>query len=157
MSEDYSDLRTLVAVKEFSDAFKTNPDIWFKLILEESKELIHAWAEVLKESADVVYVLSGAVNDHGNFAYDAAFQGEDLATVEKAMFLLTLLEVVSTHNLRMEAFERVHTSNMSKLGDDGQPVRREDGKVLKGPNYQPPFLDDLTDQLQLNLDILEAI
>tara|TARA_Y100000289_G_C3902401_1_gene139934 strand:+ start:575 stop:1012 length:438 start_codon:yes stop_codon:yes gene_type:complete len=44
----------------------------------------------------------------------------------------------------MEALHRVHKSNMSKLGDDGKPVRREDGKVLKGPNYKPPVLDDLT-------------
>ena len=32
----------------------------------------------------------------------------------------------------------VHASNMSKLGDDGRPVLREDGKVLKGPNYRVP-------------------
>lgn len=42
-----------------------------------------------------------------------------------------------------EALDRVHRSNMSKLGPDGQPIRREDGKVLKGPNYQPPTLIDL--------------
>ena len=44
----------------------------------------------------------------------------------------------------MEALHRVHKSNMSKLGSDGKPVRRDDGKVLKGPNYMPPILDDLT-------------
>lgn len=42
-----------------------------------------------------------------------------------------------------EALDRVHTSNMSKLGLDGKPIRRQDGKVLKGPNYQPPNLIDL--------------
>ncbi len=42
-----------------------------------------------------------------------------------------------------EALNRVHRSNMSKLGEDGNPVYREDGKVLKGPNYQPPNLSDL--------------
>ena len=42
-----------------------------------------------------------------------------------------------------EALNRVHESNMSKLGDDGKPIKREDGKVLKGPNYQPPNLTDL--------------
>lgn len=41
------------------------------------------------------------------------------------------------------AFNRVHGSNMSKLGDDGKPIYREDGKVLKGPNYQPADLKDL--------------
>lgn len=41
------------------------------------------------------------------------------------------------------AFHRVHTSNMSKLGEDGKPVLREDGKVLKGPHYKPADLKDL--------------
>ena len=42
-----------------------------------------------------------------------------------------------------EALNRVHISNMSKLGEDGKPIYREDGKVLKGPNYKPPELSDL--------------
>lgn len=37
-------------------------------------------------------------------------------------------------------FEEVHRSNMSKLGLDGKPVKREDGKVIKGENYSPPDL-----------------
>jgi predicted HAD superfamily Cof-like phosphohydrolase len=41
------------------------------------------------------------------------------------------------------AFNRVHASNMSKLGEDGKPIRREDGKILKGPNYFVPSLIDL--------------
>ena len=41
-----------------------------------------------------------------------------------------------------EALDRVHESNLSKLVD-GKPVKREDGKVLKGPNYHPPVLIDL--------------
>ena len=42
-----------------------------------------------------------------------------------------------------EALDRVHLSNMSKLDDDGKPIYRDDGKVLKGPNYKPPTLTDL--------------
>jgi len=42
-----------------------------------------------------------------------------------------------------EALDRVHASNMSKLGEDGRPIYRDDGKVLKGPNYKPPTLTDL--------------
>ena len=45
-----------------------------------------------------------------------------------------------------EAMRRVHKSNMSKLGEDGKPIYRADGKVLKGPNYAPPNLKDLTDK-----------
>lgn len=42
-----------------------------------------------------------------------------------------------------KVFSRVHDSNMSKMGTDGKPLRREDGKILKGPNYHPPLLEDL--------------
>ena len=42
-----------------------------------------------------------------------------------------------------EALDRVHKSNMSKLDTEGKPIYREDGKVLKGPNYKPPILTDL--------------
>ena len=39
-----------------------------------------------------------------------------------------------------DCYAEVHASNMSKLGDDGKPIHREDGKVIKGPNYWPPKL-----------------
>jgi len=42
-----------------------------------------------------------------------------------------------------DAFQLVHQSNMSKLGTDGKPIFREDGKVLKGPNYRAPDLSGL--------------
>lgn len=41
------------------------------------------------------------------------------------------------------AMQRVWESNMSKLGPDGKPIYREDGKILKGDNYMPPNLSDL--------------
>ena len=39
------------------------------------------------------------------------------------------------------AFAEVQRSNMTKLGADGKPIYREDGKVLKGPNFEPPRLE----------------
>ena len=44
-----------------------------------------------------------------------------------------------------ECYHEVHRSNMSKLGEDGKPIYREDGKVLKGPNYFHPNLKDILD------------
>ena len=44
------------------------------------------------------------------------------------------------HHIKPQAMQEVHASNMSKLGADGQPVLREDGKVLKGPDFWPPNL-----------------
>lgn len=42
-----------------------------------------------------------------------------------------------------EAMRRVHRANMSKLGEDGKPIYRGDGKVLKGPNFKKAEFNDL--------------
>ena len=43
-----------------------------------------------------------------------------------------------------DCFHEVHSSNMTKLGADGRPLYREDGKVMKGPNYREPDLTKFT-------------
>jgi predicted HAD superfamily Cof-like phosphohydrolase len=65
--------------------------------------------------------------------------------VEVADALTDLLYVIygAGHSFGIdldECFAEVHGSNMSKLGADGQPIYREDGKVLKGANYYAPNL-----------------
>ena len=45
-----------------------------------------------------------------------------------------------------EIFKEIHDSNMSKLGEDGLPIRREDGKVLKGPNFFQPKLKEIIEK-----------
>lgn len=50
------------------------------------------------------------------------------------------------HGVKQAGMEEVHTSNMSKLGADGRPVLRADGKVIKGPNFTPPDLARVLDQ-----------
>ena len=53
-------------------------------------------------------------------------------------------QFAATYNLDLdEALRRVFESNMSKLDESGKPIYREDGKVLKGPNYVPPDLSHL--------------
>jgi len=57
--------------------------------------------------------------------------------------LYILLGTMLAHgmqNVIAEVFDEVHRSNMSKLGEDGKPIKREDGKILKGPNYFKPDL-----------------
>ena len=44
------------------------------------------------------------------------------------------------HPYKDLAFLEVHNSNLSKLDEDGKPVRRKDGKILKSPKYNPPNL-----------------
>ncbi len=63
-----------------------------------------------------------------------------------ADLLYVVYGTVDTHGLsdKMPAiFSEVHRSNMSKLGEDGRPIYRSDGKVLKGPNYSPPAISDI--------------
>lgn len=61
---------------------------------------------------------------------------------ELADLLYVVYGTAATFGIDIDrVFDEVHQSNMSKLGKDGKPVYREDGKVLKGPNYQPPRLD----------------
>lgn len=117
---------TIEQVQEFHETYglpvKGSPDLndpqtnelRINLLAEELDELKEALenndhVEVLDALIDLQYVLDGAFLSFG------------LADVKEA------------------AFAEVHASNMSKLGEDGQPIRREgDGKVLKGPNYFKP-------------------
>ena len=53
-------------------------------------------------------------------------------------------QFAATYDIDLDkAMALVFESNMSKLDDTGNPIYREDGKVLKGPKYKPPDLSDL--------------
>ncbi len=43
-------------------------------------------------------------------------------------------------SIKEEAIAEVHRSNMTKLGTDGEPIYRKDGKVIKGPDFERPKL-----------------
>jgi predicted HAD superfamily Cof-like phosphohydrolase len=83
-------------------------------------------------------------------AFDAEFKTLDTVEENQIAQLKELADLVfvcyqfaAARGWNLDAaMTRVFESNMSKLVD-GKPLRREDGKVLKGPNYQPPVLDDL--------------
>lgn len=106
---------------------------------------------LLREELREVEEEAGNIED---VIYQGVIEGdvskEDLKRVKAALLkeLCDLQYVLSgfavTFGLPLgEAFKRVHESNMSKLGPDGKPIYREDGKVLKGPNYKKPDLSDL--------------
>ena len=92
------------------------------LITEEFKEFLEADGMLFRNSPEFPQNCLKELSDLVYVCYQyAANMGWDL---DEAMF-------------------RVHQSNMSKLDDEGKPIYREDGKVLKGPNYKPPNLEDL--------------
>ena len=119
------------AVHEFHSAFK----LWikneptadlgvaknllrFNLMKEENEEYLEAanandLVEVADALGDMLYILAGTIIEHG-MQYKIA-----------------------------EVFDEIQRSNMSKLGEDGHPIFREDGKVLKGPNYFKPNIGSI--------------
>ncbi|MGC1633029.1 MAG: nucleoside triphosphate pyrophosphohydrolase family protein [Gelidibacter sp.] len=117
------------AVKAFHEAFKigyretpkadlgTDKNMLrYKLMREENEEYLEAanandLVEVADALGDMLYILCGTIIEHG-----------------------------MQHKIE-EVFDEIQKSNMSKLGENGEPIYREDGKVLKGPNY---FMPDIS-------------
>lgn len=124
-------------VFEFMDTFETprTTEFWAVLVKEELKEVKQAAANLLKELCDLDYVSQGYLNVGGR-DHKEVISDNDYKSVAR------LYDAFGWDEIH-EAFKRVHVSNMSKLGDNGEPIRREDGKILKGPNYQEPNLNDL--------------
>ena len=90
----------------------------YKLMKEENEEYLDAaqkndLVEVADALGDMLYILCGTILSHG------------------MQYKIT------------EVFNEIQRSNMSKLGDDGKPIYREDGKVLKGSNYFKPDIKSI--------------
>lgn len=83
-----------------------------------------------------------------NEEYLDAANNKDLVEVADALgdmlYILcgTIIEHGMQHKIE-EVFNEIQKSNMSKLGADGKPIFREDGKVLKGPNYFKPDINSI--------------
>lgn len=123
--------KQLNAVKEFHQTFKVgfqeNPtaslgavknQLRYNLMKEENEEYLQAvnendLTEIADALGDMLYILCGTIIEHG---------------------LQHKIEAV---------FDEIQRSNMSKIGNDGQPIYREDGKVIKGPNYFKPNFDSI--------------
>ena len=125
--------KQLNAVKDFHTAFaigysetpradlgEIKNKLRFDLMREENEEYLEALQnndliEIADALGDMLYILCGTIIEHG------------------------------LQNKMEEVFDEIQRSNMSKLGEDGKPIYREDGKVMKGPNY---FKPDFTTILQ---------
>ena len=83
-----------------------------------------------------------------NEEYLEAAKNNDLIEIADALGdqLYILCGTILSHGMQYkieEVFEEIQKSNMSKLGADGKPIYREDGKVLKGPNYFKPNIESI--------------
>ena len=140
-------------IEEMFAAFNPSwdPALWLKLVNEETQECLDAIRNndrenALKEAADLVYVTAGfqkVFGDGDNYSHEFA---TEVKYVLNDAFLsgdALMKHFGFTGEQTTEAFIRVHASNMTKLDMNGIPIRREDGKILKGPNYIEPDLSDL--------------
>lgn len=123
--------KRIAAVREFHSAFGLgiNEDpvadlgadknlLRYNLMKEENEEYLEAagnndLTEVADALGDMLYILCGTIIEHG-----------------------------LQHKIE-EVFDEIQRSNMSKLNHDGKPIYREDGKVLKGPNYFKPDISSI--------------
>ena len=121
----------ILAVKDFHIAFKLDyldkpkadlgmdkNKLRFNLMKEENEEYFEAannndMVEVADALGDMLYILCGTIIEHG-----------------------------MEHKID-EIFREIQNSNMSILDADGSPIYREDGKVLKGPNYFKPDIEGI--------------
>ena len=120
ISEQAKEFRTKYNLK--SSRSKDKRSYQKNLIVEEFKEFLEAEGMLFRKNTTIE---SEALKELADLIYVCYQYAENMGW---------LLD---------EALDRVHLSNMSKLDNEGKPIYREDGKVLKGPNYKPPTLTDL--------------
>lgn len=108
------------------------------LIVEEVNELIKAAAH------EVIEVQAGDIREYNSIEFGVEhIEGQKVDYVEVADGLADIVYVCFGYAIEMgidlmTVLREVHASNMTKLDESGRPIFREDGKVLKGPNYQKP-------------------
>jgi predicted HAD superfamily Cof-like phosphohydrolase len=120
--------KQLKAVEEFHKAFgqengkwprllsRNDSDLRYNLMKEENEEYLEgcekkSLIEIADALGDQLYILCGTILKHG------------------------------MQHIIEEVFDEIQASNMSKLGEDGKPILRADGKILKGPGYFKPDLN----------------
>ena len=110
-------------------------DMRMSLVAEEFAELVGAvYGQAARAEIESSYRRAVAADDGTRDTVETADALADLIYVIYGMALETGIDLASV-------LAEVQRSNMSKLGADGKPVYREDGKVLKGPDYFPPNVE----------------
>ncbi|WP_417444909.1 hypothetical protein [Joostella sp.] len=124
----------LAAVEKFHNAFGLGVSDVLRAQLEDEKIALR-------------HNLMAEENDE----YLEAAKNNDLVEVADALgdMLYILCGTILEHGMQHvieDVFNEIQLSNMSKLGADGKPIYREDGKVLKGPDYFKPAIAKVLEQ-----------
>ena len=119
--------KQLEAVEKFHNAFGQDNGKYPRPLTEDEYELRHS---LMREE---------------NNEYLDACDENSLVEIADALGdqLYILCGTILRHGMQHiieDVFDEIQASNMSKLGDDGKPILRDDGKILKGPGYLRPDL-----------------
>ena len=124
----------LAQAEEFRTAYnlqttgKTARPIQFSLIVEEFEEFANSCGMSFTQLEE----------------YDTQVESDENQLNELADLVFVCFQYAASQDWDLdEAMRRVHRANMSKLGEDGKPIYRGDGKVLKGPNFKKAEFKDL--------------
>lgn len=101
---------------------------------------INSYPTLLNEDE---YLLRHRLMEEENSEYKEACENQSIVGIADALGdqLYILCGTILKHGLQHvieDVFDEIQASNMSKLGPDGKPLLREDGKILKSANYRPP-------------------
>ncbi|MAF25230.1 hypothetical protein CL634_06610 [bacterium] len=97
------------------------------------------------EEAELLILRKNLIREEVSEVFDAIDKGDKAHVLKELVDIVVVcVGMADTYGWDFdEAFKQVHISNMSKLDNDGNPVYRKDGKVLKSDNYVPPDLHNL--------------
>lgn len=136
-------------VAEFDQTFETSGNLELKIAMleEEVKEFYQELWELgntpnlLKEYGDILYVAEGMLSRIEDDEFEIVNESKAVAfefCINSMMNIAKNNRTLWTDDQINEATRIIHKSNMSKLTEDGQVLRREDGKVLKSDQYKAP-------------------
>ena len=114
-----------------------------KLFMESFGQQVKSKPEF--PSDDILKLRTDLIDEEVKELWDAC-DARDLVEIADALTDILYVTYGAAHSFGVpidECFKEVQRSNMSKLGEDGKPIYREDGKVMKGPNYSVPNLKNV--------------
>jgi len=136
-------------VGEFMKAYEQDVHTTARFPMEKIRQLRFDLIEEELDELDVAMKKQEELeetNDNGELSSESEFINDSQENlIEIADALTDLLYVIygagHAYGIDLDAcFDEVQRSNMSKLDENGKAIKREDGKILKGPNYSPPNL-----------------
>jgi predicted HAD superfamily Cof-like phosphohydrolase len=127
--------KQIESVREFHETFNQENGVQPRLIENHEWMLRH---KLMAEENDEYY----DATDKGDLTEIADALGDQLYILCGTILKHGMQDIIE------KVFDEIHRSNMSKVGEDGKAIMREDGKILKGPQYFKPNLKQFVEEYE---------